>query len=45
VKRLVKKAGVRPEIIPLTDRVKYVDDDDDEEEEEEDMEEDMEGED
>lgn len=32
VKRLAKKAGVRPEIIRLTDQVEYVDDDNEEEE-------------
>lgn len=31
VKRLAKKAGVRPEIIRLTDQVEYVDDDNEEE--------------
>ena len=30
VKRLAKKAGIRPEIILLTDRVEYVDDDEEE---------------
>src|SRR5208282_5312074 len=32
VKRLAKKAGVRPEIILLTDRVEYVDNEEEEEE-------------
>jgi len=36
VRRLAKQAGVRPEIILLTDRVEYVEEEEEEEEEEED---------